>query len=74
MEESKVTTPSGSMRPDANPNPDQNPDTPPKQPYEPPQLTEYGSVSTLTQGSLSRRGDFGPVGGFRARRNTPGNP
>ena len=39
-----------------------------KRSYQPPALIEYGSVSELTQGALSKKGDFGPVGGFRANR------
>jgi hypothetical protein len=36
----------------------------PRAPYEPPELTEYGSVEKLTQGTLSHASD-GPFGGFR---------
>lgn len=37
---------------------------PPRRPYTRPQLTEYGTVETLTAGSRSRQTDGGS-GGFR---------
>src|SRR5262245_55519499 len=44
-----------------------------KRAYQPPALIEYGSIAELTQGALSKKGDFGPVGGFRATRS-PSEP